>query len=93
MNDSEVGALGEIVQRHGGDSSRLVQILRDVMSAFGRVSPPAITELARALGMPRAQVEGVVGFYAFFDAADGGRFRVLFSDNITDEMAGSRELR
>jgi [NiFe] hydrogenase diaphorase moiety large subunit len=93
MNGSEAVSLADIVERHGGDSSRLVQILRDVMSAFGRVSPPVITELARALGLPRAQVEGVVGFYAFFDAGDGRRFRVLFSDNITDEMAGSRELR
>lgn len=93
MTGSEGSALGAIIARHGGDGSRLIQILHDVMAAFGRVSPPLITELARALGLPRGHVEGVVGFYAFFAAEDRGRFRVLFSDNITDEMAGSRELR
>jgi len=85
--------LGALVARHRGDASRLVQILRDVMAAEGHISPPVITELARALGVPRGHVEGVVGFYSFFAAEPRGRFRVLFSDNITDEMAGSRELR
>lgn len=92
-NGGTAGALDAIVARHGRDPSRLVQILRDVMSVYGRVSPPSITELARTLGLPRGQVEGVVGFYSFFAAEDGGHFRVLFSDNITDEMAGGRALR
>jgi [NiFe] hydrogenase diaphorase moiety large subunit len=82
-----------IVARHHGDPSRLVQILHDVMEIEGYVAPPVVTELAQLLGVPRGQVEGVVGFYAFFSAEPRGRFRVLFSDNITDEMAGSRELR
>lgn len=82
-----------LVARHGGDPSRLVQILRDVMAIDGYVSPPVITELARLLSLPRGRVEGVVGFYSFFASEPRGRFRVLFSDNITDELAGSHALR
>jgi [NiFe] hydrogenase diaphorase moiety large subunit len=41
----------------------------------------------------RGQVEGVVGFYAFFASEPRGRFTVLFSDGITDQLAGSVELR
>jgi [NiFe] hydrogenase diaphorase moiety large subunit len=89
---SSDGLLNDIVSRHGGDSSRLVQVLHDVMAAYGHVSPHAISELARKLGVSRGQVEGVVGFYAFFAGEDRGRFRVLFSDNVTDEMGGSHEL-
>ncbi|HSO31494.1 MAG TPA: NAD(P)H-dependent oxidoreductase subunit E, partial [Labilithrix sp.] len=85
--------VGALVARHQGDASRLVQILHEVMAAEGHVSPPVITELARALAVPRGHVEGVVGFYSFFASEPRGKFRVLFSDNITDEMAGSRELR
>jgi len=85
--------LQELVLRHDGDGSRLVQILREVMAAAGHVSPQIITKLAGVLGVPRAHVEGVVGFYAFFDEAPHGQYRVHFSDNITDEMSGSRELR
>ncbi|MCC6621502.1 MAG: NAD(P)H-dependent oxidoreductase subunit E [Deltaproteobacteria bacterium] len=84
--------LSAIVARHHHDPSRLVQVLRDVMEAQGWISPPAITRLAEALAVPRAHVEGVAGFYAFFATEPRGRFRVLFSDNITDVMQGSREL-
>lgn len=85
--------LGEILARHGYAPSRLLQILREVMAGLGCVPPPVITELARELGLPRGQVEGVVGFYAFLSAEPRGLFRVLFSDNITDVMSGSVELR
>lgn len=84
--------LKAIVARHRADPSRLVQILRDVMSVEGHVPPAVVTDLARALGVSRGEVEGVVGFYSFF-ASEPCRFRVLFSDNVTDEMAGSHELR
>ncbi len=85
--------VGAIVARHHGDATRLLQILRDVMAEAGHVAPPVITEIARTLGIPRGRVEGVVGFYAFLDGEPRGRYRVLFSDNITDELAGGHELR
>jgi [NiFe] hydrogenase diaphorase moiety large subunit len=85
--------LSAIVARHGGDSTRLVQILHDVVAAVGHVSPSVITALAQALGVSRGQVEGVVGFYAFFASEPRGRFAVLFSDAITDQLAGSVQLR
>ncbi len=85
--------LSAIVARHGGDPSRLVQILRDVMDAEGHVAPPVITALASTLGVSRGQVEGVVGFYSFLDSEPRGKYRVLFSDNITDELSGGHELR
>ncbi|MBI5431434.1 MAG: NAD(P)H-dependent oxidoreductase subunit E [Planctomycetes bacterium] len=84
--------VSSIVARHRHDGTRLVQILRDVVAAEGYVAPRVITALAEALALPRAHVEGVAGFYSFFATEPRGRFRVLFSGNVTDEMAGSREL-
>jgi [NiFe] hydrogenase diaphorase moiety large subunit len=87
------GDLSAILTKHRRDPTRLVQILRDLMAAEGRLRPKSITDLSVALHIPRARVEGVAGFYSFFATEDRGRFRVLFSDNITDEMAGSVSLR
>ncbi len=84
--------LSAILAKHENDPTRLVAILHDVMAIAGAVTPPVITELAKRLGVSRGQVEGVVGFYSFFSTEPRGKFRVLFSDNITDEMAGSHEL-
>jgi [NiFe] hydrogenase diaphorase moiety large subunit len=84
--------LSIILERHRNDPTRLVQILGDLQETTGSISPQTITELAGRLGLPRARVEGVAGFYAFFATAPKGEFRVLFSDNITDEMQGSHAL-
>ena len=85
--------ISAILAKHHHDPTRLVQILRDVMAADGVIAPPTITTIAEAVGLPRARVEGVAGFYSFFDTTPMGRYRVRFSDNITDRMAGSVELR
>ncbi len=82
-----------LVASHRNDATRLVQILRDLVALHGYVRPDAITEVAHALALPRARVEGVAGFYAFLGTEPRGKFRVLFSDNVTDVMAGSVELR
>ena len=34
----------------------------------------------------------MAGFYSFLHTEDVGRYRILFSDNITDRMLGSRQL-
>jgi len=85
--------LDALLDRHGRDPTRLVQILIDVMAHEQRITPAAITHVARGLGLPRARVEGVSDFYAFLGTRPRGRYHVLFSDNITDVMAGSGALQ
>ena len=84
--------LADILARHNHDATRLMQILRESQEALGWLSPTTLTEIAHAVGWPRAKVEGVAGFYSFFHTQPMGRYRVLWSDNITDRMLGNREL-
>ncbi len=84
--------LSSVLERHHHDPTQLVQILRDVQELAGFISPQTITELGGSLGLPRAQVEGVAGFYSFFATSPKGEYRVLFSHNVTDEMLGSAAL-
>ncbi len=84
--------LDSILARHGGKPYRLLQVLREIQEAFQCISPKAVTQVAEALGVPLARVWGVIGFYAFLTDKPWGRFRVLFSDNITDRMLGNMEL-
>ncbi len=83
----------DLLDRHRRDPARLVQILREVAAAHGHVPAAAITAVAAGLSLPRARVEGVAGFYAFLGTRPAGRYRVWFSDNVTDRMAGSDDLR
>ncbi|HMV62686.1 MAG TPA: NAD(P)H-dependent oxidoreductase subunit E [Rhodocyclaceae bacterium] len=85
-------ALDGILQRHRHDATRLLQILIDAQDLDGWLPPPMLTRIATALDLPRARVEGVAGFYSFLHTASVGRYRVLFSDNITDRMLGNAGL-
>ncbi|HNB64859.1 MAG TPA: NAD(P)H-dependent oxidoreductase subunit E [Rhodocyclaceae bacterium] len=85
-------ALDGILQRHRHDATRLLQILIDAQDLDGWLPPPMLTRIAAALDLPRARVEGVAGFYSFLYTQPVGRYRVLFSDNITDRMLGNAGL-
>ena len=70
----------------------MVQILREVQEALDWISPAAIDLLESLLQVPRTKIESVAGFYSFFYLEPRGRYRILFSDNITDRMLGNQAL-
>jgi [NiFe] hydrogenase diaphorase moiety large subunit len=84
--------ISALLARHGGKPERLLQVLREIQEAHQAISPRAVTLVAQALGVPLARVWGVIGFYSFLTERPWGRYRVLFSDNITDRMLGNRDL-
>lgn len=81
-----------VVTRYRRDPTYTVQILREVQEVTDWISPEVIDCLQAALGVPRTKIEGVAGFYSFFYLQPRGRYRILFSDNITDHMLGSTAL-
>jgi len=82
-----------LLKRHQHQAHRLVQILRELQAQHQWLSRDTLGSVANALSLPLAQVEGVAGFYRFFHTQPVGRYRVLFSDNITDRHMGSDALR
>ena len=85
-------ALQTILARHQFNPTRLLQILREAQEALTWIAPEYIDTLAAGLGLPRARVEGVAGFYRFLHTDAPCRYRLLFSDNITDRMLGNQDL-
>jgi len=81
-----------IVSRWGHDPAGLVQVLREVQEDCGYLPPAALGMIARLLRIPYSRVKGVASFYSFLALGPRGLYRVLFSDNITDRMAGSERL-
>ena len=77
---------------HSRQETALVQILIAVQEELDWICPEVITAIAEGLGVPRPHVQATASFYSFFYTVPRGRYRVLFSDNIIDQMAGSRVL-
>jgi [NiFe] hydrogenase diaphorase moiety large subunit len=84
--------LPPILQRYRSDPTCLLQMLREVQEAFNWIPPRAIRNLADALGLSYAHIEGVAGFYSFLHTRPVGKYRALFSNNVTDRMQGSEAL-
>ncbi|MCF8175680.1 MAG: NAD(P)H-dependent oxidoreductase subunit E, partial [Burkholderiaceae bacterium] len=89
---SEKDVIDKLLADNKNDGTRLMQVLRQVQEALGWLSPTTLTHIAKVVGWPRAKVEGTADFYSFFHTHPLGRYRVLWSDNITDRMLGSIDL-
>lgn len=92
MSHSHGHAISEIIEANGRDPLRLVQILRQVQDRLDWLAPETLTAIAEGLKIPRPQVEASAKFYSFFYNCPRGKYRVLFSDNITDRMLGNQPL-
>lgn len=56
----------DICETHRGKPGALLPILREIQDRFGFISREAVAEIAAALNVTRADVDGVVSFYADF---------------------------
>ncbi len=68
--------LKRILEPYSGKPSELIQALHRVQSLLGHVPKWAQVEVAEALGVPLAQVHGVVTFYHFFREEPVGKHTV-----------------
>lgn len=66
MSENLNPSVTEICGRHAGEAGALLPILHEIQRAHGCVSGAAVTEIAAALNLTRAEVDGVVSFYADF---------------------------
>ena len=93
MMQSFEDRLDAILASHRREPGQLLQILREIQAQTGWISPEIMGQVAAALCVPLTRVQAVVAFYAFLYDRPVGRYRVLFSDNITDRMQGAVALR
>jgi formate dehydrogenase subunit gamma len=63
----------EIIARHATQEGAILPVLHALQNAFGFIPEVAIPLVARALNLSRAEVHGVVGFYADFRREMPGR--------------------
>ncbi|QKV56363.1 MAG: NAD(P)H-dependent oxidoreductase subunit E [Dechloromonas sp.] len=90
--EAVAGIVDRIVTRYRRDPTCMVQILREVQEACDWIPPEAIDRMQVLLGVPLTKIEGVAGFYSFFYTQPRGKYRILFSDNITDRMLGNKAM-
>jgi len=84
--------VGKLADRHGRDAVHLLSVLRDAQAAAGALTPSVLDAVAKALTLPRAQVEATASFYHLLHTRSHGTYEILFSDNVIDRMQGGAEM-
>jgi len=73
----------------GFESSLVLPCLRRIQEDRGYVADTDIGELAAFLGVPRIQIEEVLGYYTQFRRKPIGRWHLQACRNVTCSMRGS----
>jgi formate dehydrogenase subunit gamma len=66
-------ALASLIDAHRDRPGALLPLLHAVQSAYGHVPAEAVPAIAEGLNLSRAEVHGVIGYYAHFHAHPVGR--------------------
>ena len=88
MSEAVESAVVEACERHGCDSTRLMDIVRGVQERLGRVPPAAMERIAELTTAPVVEIESLVSFYSFFSREPRGRFVIRLCDDVIDRLAG-----
>lgn len=92
-NSQNVGDfVNQLLHHHADDDGRLLQFLIEIQGRYGYLPDEALNLLSQRLRHPRAEIESVISFYSFLHRIPA-RYRIYFSDNITDRMLGSAGLQ
>ena len=68
-----LATVAPIIEAHRLRPGALLPILHEIQDALGFVPPEAVPLIARALNLSRAEVHGVIGYYAHFRQEPPGR--------------------
>ena len=76
MDNTKVADPEQLVQRHARPGMSLLAILHAIQDEAGFVPPDVVAPLARATGLSRAEVHGVITYYHHFRTQPAARVTV-----------------
>jgi len=80
--------VSEVCRSVGNDPARLMDVACAIQSRLGCVSPEAMDEIHRALGVPRLTVQSLVSFYSFLSEVPKGKVVIRLCDDVVDRLSG-----
>ncbi|HEV2780959.1 MAG TPA: formate dehydrogenase subunit gamma [Actinophytocola sp.] len=81
-----------VVDVHRGDRGALLPVLHGVQAEFGYVPPEVVPVIAEELNLSRAEVHGVISFYADFRSEPAGRTVVKLCRAEACQSVGAERL-
>ncbi len=81
-----------IIQRYPREEPSLIQVLQDLHRHYNYLPADALTEVARALGVPLAKVHSVATFYKAFSLKPQGKVIIKVCTGTACHIRGAPQL-
>ena len=81
-----------LADQHGRSRHNLLPILQGVVEQEKYLSEFSMTEIARELDLPAAEVYGTATFYSFLEHKKMGRYIIRICKTITCSMKGKNQV-
>ena len=82
----------KILKPYKQDKSNLIQILNDVQEAYGYIPRDAQLAISEYLGVPMAEIYGVITFYSRFSLKPKGKYNVAVCLGTACYIKGSEKI-
>ncbi len=82
----------EILTENKGKKEELVQVLQKIQEIEGYLSRETLAKVGKELGVPYAQIYGVVTFYNYFKLKPGGKYLIQLCKGTACHVKGSVKL-
>lgn len=82
----------EIVQKYGKAKDQLIATLNDVQEKYGYIPKMAQMIISEELGIPMAEIYGVITFYSRFTLAPKGKYNISICLGTACYVKGSQKL-
>ena len=82
----------EILETYTKDKSNLIQILNEVQEYYGYIPKSAQVEISEYLGLPMAEVYGVITFYSRFTLKPKGKYNIAVCLGTACFVKGSEKI-
>jgi NADH-quinone oxidoreductase subunit E len=82
-----------ILERFPERRSASIPLLHLARKAYGVISPEAMEEVSRLVGLSPAQVQGIASFYTMLPLRARGRYHIEVCDNISCYLNGAEEIK
>jgi formate dehydrogenase subunit gamma len=89
-NQAEIVA--SAVQKYAATAGGLMPLLHEVQAGLGHIPKDSVATIASGMGLSRAEVQGVIGFYHDFHNEPRGRTTIHVCRAEACQAMGSRKL-
>lgn len=87
-----VDVIASAIQKHAETPGGLLPLLHQVQAELGFVPRDSVADIARGMGLSRAEVHGVISFYHDFHDQPRGRTTISVCRAEACQAMGSRQL-